>query len=77
MAQRIELQCFVMYFTHMHHERSFSSTNALSCAVLSFFFAGNNGWNHNHLDMGSFVFDHAGVRLASDMGKWVLFCRHE
>jgi len=29
---------------------------------------GNSGWNHGHLDLGSFVFDYAGRRLAEDLG---------
>ena len=29
---------------------------------------GNSGWNHGHLDLGSFVFDYAGRRIAEDLG---------
>jgi hypothetical protein len=29
---------------------------------------GNSAWNHGHLDLGSFVFDYAGRRLAEDLG---------
>ena len=30
---------------------------------------GNSAWNHNHLDLGSFVYDFNGVRYAEDMGS--------
>ena len=29
---------------------------------------GNSSWNHNHLDLGSWVFDMQGQRLATDLG---------
>jgi hypothetical protein len=32
------------------------------------FKGGDSGWNHNHLDLSTFVYDLAGVRLAEDMG---------
>jgi hypothetical protein len=32
------------------------------------FKAGDNKANHSHLDLGSFVFDAAGVRWAMDLG---------
>eukprot|EP00040_Diaphanoeca_grandis_P032586 m.197943 g.197943 ORF g.197943 m.197943 type:complete len:681 (+) comp32672_c0_seq1:75-2117(+) len=32
------------------------------------FKGGDTTWNHNHLDLGSFVFDMAGSRFAGDMG---------
>ena len=32
------------------------------------FKGGNSAWNHNHLDLGSFVFDTNGTRFACDMG---------
>ena len=32
------------------------------------FKGGNSAWNHGHLDLGSFVFDYAGKRLAEDLG---------
>jgi hypothetical protein len=32
------------------------------------FKGGNSGWNHGHLDLGGFVFDYAGKRLAEDLG---------
>lgn len=32
------------------------------------FKGGNNGWNHNHLDIGSFVYDWYGNRIAMDLG---------
>ena len=32
------------------------------------FKGGNSGWNHNHLDLGSFVYDAFGSRFAADMG---------
>jgi hypothetical protein len=32
------------------------------------FKGGNSAWNHGHLDLGSFVMDYAGKRLAEDLG---------
>lgn len=32
------------------------------------FKGGENDWNHNHLDLGSFVYDLGQVRIAEDMG---------
>ena len=32
------------------------------------FKGGNSAWNHGHLDLGTFVHDYAGSRLAEDMG---------
>ena len=32
------------------------------------FKGGNSGWNHGHLDLGGFVFDYAGKRIAEDLG---------
>lgn len=32
------------------------------------FKGGNNSWNHGHEDLGSFVYDYAGMRFAEDMG---------
>ena len=32
------------------------------------FKGGNSAWNHGHLDLGSFVMDYAGKRIAEDLG---------
>jgi hypothetical protein len=44
---------------------AWGDAQALWCALK----AGRNGWNHGHLDLGSFMLDAAGVRWAEDLGS--------